>query len=470
MRIALVQQHATGDRQENLGRGLEAVRRAAENGAQVIAFAELAFDPFHPQRPSNGDHAELAEAIPGPTTDAFCALAKELGVVIVPNLYELDGEGTFDTSPVIDSDGRLLGTTRMIHIPDYEGFHEKTYYTPGDRGLPVFATAAGRIGVAICYDRHYPESFRALALGGAELVLVPQAGSVAEWPEGLFEAEMRVAAFQNGIFVALCNRVGPEEALTFAGESFVCDPTGTVIARAGEGTDEILHCDLDLSEVAASHAKGLFFPDRRPELYADWLGATAAAPRADEPRADATVSLREITEETLRPILKLSDQMLAGQNQMVAPNAVSVAQAHYNGKAWFRGIYADDVPVGFVMLYANPEKAEYYLWRFMIAGPHQGKGFGRQAIEQLVEHVRKQPAAKALRASYVPIAGGPETFYRKLGFEPTGQIHDGEVEILLERVDWRPGRTLVLEGDSVRRPDLADLPDIFCREPDILAL
>jgi len=432
MRIALVQQHATGNRQENLSRGLEAARRAAEGGAELIAFAELAFDPFYPQRPSAGDHAEIAEPIPGLTTDAFCALAKELGVVVVPNLYELDGEMTFDTSPVIDADGRLLGVTRMIHIPDYDGFHEKTYYTPGDRGLPVFATAVGRIGVAICYDRHYPESFRALSLAGAELVLVPQAGAVGEWPEGLFEAEMRVSAFQNGIFVALCNRVGPEEPLTFAGESFVCDPGGSVVARAGQGTDEILHCDLDLSEVASSHAKTLFLPDRRPELYPGWLGGSPVAPKADAPGPEASVSLREITGETVRSILKLSDQMVPGQERMVAPNAVSVAQAHFSDKAWVRGIYADDTPVGLVMLHMDPDEGSYCLWRLMIAGPHQGKGFGRRAMGLVIDHVRSQPGGKALRASYVPIAGGPEPFYRKLGFEPTGEIHGGEVEILLK--------------------------------------
>ncbi len=432
MRIALVQQHATPDKAENLGRGLDAVRSAAEQGAKLICFAELAFEPFYPQRPSDGNHAGLAETIPGPTTDALCALAKELGVVIVPNLYERTDDATYDTSPVIDTDGRLVGVTRMIHIPDYEGFHEKTYYTPGNRDVPVYATAVGRIGIAICYDRHYPEAMRALALGGAEIVLVPQAGAVGEWPEGLFEAEMRVAAFQNGYFVALCNRVGQEDILEFAGESFVCDPGGNVIARAAKQADDILVYDLDLGRVADSHAKRLFLPDRRPELYAAWLGASEAAPRADEPPADTAVTLREITGETLRPILKMSDQMRPGQDRMVAPNAASIAQAHFNEKAWFRGIYADETPVGFLMLYDNPEKSEYYLWRMMIAGPHQGKGFGRQAIERLIDYVRTRPGAKALTASYVPIAGGPEAFYHKLGFKPTGEVHGGEIEIRLD--------------------------------------
>ena len=120
----------------------------------------------------------------------------------------------------------------MIHITDYPCFHEQGYYTPGDTGAPVYRTQAGAIGVAICYDRHYPEYMRALALGGADLVVVPQAGALDEWPEGLYEGEMRVAAFQHGYFVALCNRVGEEECLTFAGESFVCAPDGRIVARA----------------------------------------------------------------------------------------------------------------------------------------------------------------------------------------------------------------------------------------------
>ncbi len=271
MNIALVQQPATDDLAANVQRGLDAVRRAAEAGADIIAFAELAFSPFYPQRHATPETLARAEPIPGPTTDAFAALARDLGVVLVLNLFERDGNNTFDTSPVIDADGTLLGRTRMVHITDYEAFHEQGYYAPGDQGVPVYDTAAGRIGVAICYDRHYPEYLRALALQGAEVVVVPQAGSVGEWPDGLYEAEMQVAAFQHGFFTALVNRVGPEERLTFAGESFICNPTGEVIARAAQGTEEILHADLDLSEVERSHARRLFLRDRRPDLYADWL-------------------------------------------------------------------------------------------------------------------------------------------------------------------------------------------------------
>jgi N-carbamoylputrescine amidase len=271
MKIALVQQHASPDRDDNLGRGLEALESAARLGARLVCFAELAFEPFYPQRPAAGDPSTLAQPVPGPFTDAVAERAARLGVVVVLNLYERDGTRCFDCSPVIDADGSLLGRARMVHITDYECFHEQGYYAPGDTGAAVFDTAAGRIGVAICYDRHFPEYMRALALAGAELVVVPQAGAVDEWPAGLYEAELQVAAFQNGYFTALCNRVGAEERLEFAGESFVCAPDGRIVARAPRGEDHVLLADIDLAEVTGSHARTLFLRDRRPELYADWL-------------------------------------------------------------------------------------------------------------------------------------------------------------------------------------------------------
>ena len=271
VKSALIQQVATSDKSENLKRGLRYARQAIDSGAQIIAFAELAFERFYPQEPATAGFEKLAEPIPGPTTNAFCSLAKEHGVVFVLNLFESADAKTFDSSPVIDADGTIMGTTRMIHITDYPCFHEQGYYAPGDNGAPVYDTKYGKIGVAICYDRHYPEYMRAMGVAGAQVVFVPQAGAVDEWPEGLYEAELRVAAFQNGYFTALCNRVGKEEQLTFAGESFVCDPSGNVIARAPQGTDEILYADLDTSQIATSHARKLFFRDRRPELYGDWI-------------------------------------------------------------------------------------------------------------------------------------------------------------------------------------------------------
>ena len=274
MRIALIQQKCTNNRELNRQKGFEAVRKAADQGAKVICFAELGFDPFYPQVIATEDKLKLAEPIPGPTTEMFSQLAKDLDIVIILNLFERDGDHTYDTSPVINSDGSLLGTTRMVHITDYDCFHEEGYYYPGDHGAPVYHTKYGEIGVAICYDRHYPEYMRALALNGAEIVFVPQAGAVGEWPRGLYEAELQVAAFQNGFFTALCNRVGEESKLSFSGGSFICNPDGKVIARADEGKDQILLSDIDLNKVKESFAKQLFIPDRRPELYADWLSKT----------------------------------------------------------------------------------------------------------------------------------------------------------------------------------------------------
>ncbi len=267
MKIALIQQHATADKADNLARGLAALEEAARAGAQVAAFAELACEPFYPQRVADGDVRALAESVPGPATDAIAAAARRLGLVIVFNLFERAGDATYDCSPVFDADGTLLGRTRMIHITDFACFHERGYYAPGDTGAPVYATRAGRIGVAICYDRHFPEYMRALALGGADLVVVPQAGAVDEWPQGLFEGEMRTAALQNGYFIALCNRVGREERVTFAGESFVCGPDGVIRARAGKLRDEILIADVDLAENDASIARRQFLPERRPDVY-----------------------------------------------------------------------------------------------------------------------------------------------------------------------------------------------------------
>jgi N-carbamoylputrescine amidase len=271
MQIALVQQQASPDKAHNIDRGLASLERAARAGASLVVYAELAFEVFHPQRVAGREPWHLAETVPGPITDRFSQKARELGVVVVLNLYERDGTRAYDCSPVIDADGTLLGRTRMMHITEYSCFHEQGYYSPGDTGAPVYRTQAGTIGVAICYDRHYPEYMRALALAGADLVVIPQAGAVDEWPEGLYEAEVRVSAFQNGYFVALCNRVGEEECLTFGGESFVCAPDGAIIARAPRLQESILYAQIDPAMVAQSHAKRLFLQHRRPELYPSWV-------------------------------------------------------------------------------------------------------------------------------------------------------------------------------------------------------
>ncbi len=267
MKLALIQQKAMPSKQANIRRGLAALQEAAQKGAELIVFPELSFLPFFPQRPNDPASISLAETIPGPTSDLIAAKAKEFGVVVIFNLYERFGNQTYDSSPVIDADGSIKGIVRMMHIMEGPGFHEKGYYQPGNNLQLVFATKVGRVGIAICYDRHFPEYMRSLALQGAAIVVVPQAGAVGEWPANIFEAELQVAAFQNGYFAALANRVGQEEVVDFAGESFVVDPFGQVIARAPAREEAILITDCDLRLIPESPAKRHFLPDRRPEIY-----------------------------------------------------------------------------------------------------------------------------------------------------------------------------------------------------------
>jgi beta-ureidopropionase len=272
MRIALIQYRAGPDRNANVDRAIKAMERAHDAGADLAAFPELAIDRFFPQQ-KNADARRVAEPIPGPTADRIAEAAAKYRMVTVFNMYEHDEKNDrfFDSSPVFDSDGSLLGVTRMVHITDYACFHEQEYYDPGDNGAPVYETSVGKIGVAICYDRHYPEYMRALGVAGAELVVIPQAGAIDEWPDGLYEAEVRTASFQNGYFTALCNRVGEEEKLTFAGESFVVDPDGIVVANAKKGDEDLMMVDVDLNQCKTSHAGTLFWRDRRPDLYAKWI-------------------------------------------------------------------------------------------------------------------------------------------------------------------------------------------------------
>jgi len=267
LKIALVQQHATKNKLENVTRGLRALDEAVTQGAELICYPELAFNFFLPQYPATSELLRLAEPIPGPTTDLFSRKAEKHGVVVILNLFERAGSKTYDTSPVINSKGEIIGKPQMIHILEAPNFHEKGYYSPGSRGIHVFDTIVGRIGIAICYDRHFPEHMRELALKGAELVVVPQAGAVDEWPAGIFEGELQVAAFQNGYFIALANRVGKEDAISFAGESFVTNPFGKVIARAPKNIDCILYADIDVDKISQSHAKKHFLLDRRPRIY-----------------------------------------------------------------------------------------------------------------------------------------------------------------------------------------------------------
>lgn len=285
MDIAIVQQFLPDDSLDAFQQGLNAIKDAANAGADLVIFPELSFTPFYPQvRAEERDEKvlDLAEPIPGPTTEAVAEMADECGVVVVFNLLERDGNETYDTSPVVDEDGTVLGCTRMMHIPQYEQYYEQDYYTPGDTGAPVYDTAAGRLGVAICYDRHYPEYLRALALQGAEIVVVPQAGTVGEWPEGIYESELRVASFQHGFFGAMANRVGQEEDMLFAGNSLVTGPSGRIVATAPFGKAILLMASVDLDTCTDAPARTRFLEDRRPDQYEQGAVAPKSADPANE--------------------------------------------------------------------------------------------------------------------------------------------------------------------------------------------
>jgi N-carbamoylputrescine amidase len=270
MDIALAQQFLPETPLEAFQQGLNTIKDAANAGADLVIFPELSFSPFYPRVPveeREDDVLDLAEPIPGPTTESVAEIAEEFGVVVIFNMLERDGDQTYDTSPVIDADGTVLGCTRMMHVTEYENFHEQGYYTPGDTGAPVYDTAVGRVGVAICYDRHYPEYLRALALQDAEIVAVPQAGTAGEWPDGMYESEIRVASFQHGFFAAMANRVGQEQNLLFEGSSLITDPFGRIVAQAPSGKAIILMASIDLDKCAEAPARELFLQHRRPDQY-----------------------------------------------------------------------------------------------------------------------------------------------------------------------------------------------------------
>jgi len=272
--IGLIQTAVSEDPDRNLERTLEATRAAIARGARILCLQELYRVPYFPQY-EDTDASRYAETIPGPSTEAFAALAREHGVVIVVPLYERTADGEFyNTAVVVDADGHLLPPYRKVHIPYDPLFYEKTYFRPGDR-YRVYDTRYGRIAVLICYDQWFPEAARAVALQGAEIVFYPTAiGRIAgeeEPPEGdwrdAWETVQRGHAIANSVHVAAVNRVGSEGDIRFFGSSFVADAFGNVLARAGETAEEILVVEVDLAGNEAVREGWGFFRNRRPETY-----------------------------------------------------------------------------------------------------------------------------------------------------------------------------------------------------------
>jgi predicted amidohydrolase len=263
MRIALVQMSMGESVAANVEKATGAMADAARSGAKLVCFPEIQFSPFFPQSPG-GDASRYAMGIDHPAVEALRQACREFDLVAVPNLYLEEGGKTYDASPVFDVDGGLVGISKMVHVVQAPLFYEQDYYTPSDTGFQVHDTSVGRIGVVICFDRHYPESVRTCALRGAQLIVVPTANTRQE-PLEMFGWELRVAAMQNGVFVAMCNRVGVEHEMDFCGESMVVDPNGDVVAKADDA-EQILYAEIDIGLVEKSRKARPYLSLRRSEF------------------------------------------------------------------------------------------------------------------------------------------------------------------------------------------------------------
>ncbi len=247
------------------------IASAAKEGAQVVCLQELFYGPYFCAE-QQARWYELTERVPdGPTTKLMAELARQHQIVLVVPIYEEDLTGVYyNTAAVIDADGRYLGKFRKMHIPHCApGFWEKFYFRPGNLGYPVFETRVGRIGVYICYDRHFPEGARCLGLNGAEIVFNPSA-TVAGLSEYLWKLEQPAHAVANGYFVGAINRPGFEEPWRigeFYGQSYFCDPRGRILAVGNRDSDDIVISDLDLDLIREVRNTWQFFRDRRPETY-----------------------------------------------------------------------------------------------------------------------------------------------------------------------------------------------------------
>ncbi len=274
--LGLIQSRAFPSKEESLAAHIDLIRDAAKHGAQVICLQELFLTPYFCKREETALF-DLAEAIPGPTTEALAPLARELGVVIITSLFERRGPGLYhNTAAVIDADGSYLGKYRKMHIPEDPGFNEKFYFTPGDLGYPVWDTKFGKLGVLVCWDQWYPEAARLAALAGAEILFYPTAigwlssekAALGEAQHCAWETVQRGHAVANGCFLVAVNRTGIEEATEFWGQSFVANPYGQIVAKAAVDREEILIVECSLKEVEDFRRIWPFFRDRRIDTYA----------------------------------------------------------------------------------------------------------------------------------------------------------------------------------------------------------
>ncbi len=275
VKVGLVQMACGAGKQENLEKAISKVREAAKKGAQIVCLQEL-FTSLYFCDEEDYDNFKLAEAIPGPSTDALSKVAAELNVVIIASLFEKRAQGIYhNTTAVLDADGAYLGKYRKMHIPDDPGFYEKFYFTPGDLGYKVFKTKYATIGVLICWDQWYPEAARITSLMGAEILFYPTAIGWAITQDEATNTEQynawqtiqRSHAVANGVHVVSVNRVGEEAGLKFWGGSFVSNPFGTVMYQASHNDEEVIIQELDLEKSDYYRSHWPFLRDRRIDSY-----------------------------------------------------------------------------------------------------------------------------------------------------------------------------------------------------------
>ncbi len=274
--IALVQMRCSDDPDANLDHALARIEEAAAAGARLVCLQELFRSPY-PCQTEDPSHFDWAESIPGPSTEAISKLAADRQVVVVASLFERRSAGLYhNTAVTLDADGSIAGTYRKMHIPDDPLYYEKFYFTPGDLGFSAAPTRAGRVGTLVCWDQWFPEAARMTALAGAQILVYPTAigwqfdegEAVDAAQHDAWETAQRAHAIANGVFVAAINRVGEEGAIRFWGRSFVADPFGRVLARAG-GDEEVLHVECDLSLIEKVRRDWPFLRDRRIDAYDD---------------------------------------------------------------------------------------------------------------------------------------------------------------------------------------------------------
>ena len=264
MKIALCQMRMSEDSERNCQRALEEIVQAAKEGAQLIVFPEVQLSPFFPQY-EGLDASGYVVGWNSPVIQRFCKACRENKIYASPNFYIEKNGRRYDMSLLINDAGVLLGEQKMVHIAQAACFYEQDYYTPSEEGFKVFDTPIGKIGIVVCFDRHYPESIRTEALHGADLILIPTANTADE-PSELFQWEIKIQAFQNSVNVAMCNRVGREDRMDFCGESIVADYNGDTTALAGR-EETLLFAEVDLAAAAEARQRKPYTGLRRPELY-----------------------------------------------------------------------------------------------------------------------------------------------------------------------------------------------------------